>query len=98
MQNNSVRQANISIMSSFREQESVCGRFFFGHPSADEEIALSPTTGSFGEEENAPVRVYDTSGPYTDPDVTINIQEGLKPLRQKWITERAMLNNMKDEL
>lgn len=53
------------------------------------EIALSPTTGSFGEEENVPVRVYDTSGPYTDPDVTINIQEGLKPLRQKWITERG---------
>lgn len=53
------------------------------------EIALSPTTGSFGEEENAPVRVYDTSGPYTDPEVTINIQEGLKPLRQKWITERG---------
>ncbi|AGE62737.1 thiamine biosynthesis protein [Bacillus subtilis XF-1] len=53
------------------------------------EILLSPTTGSFGEEENAPVRVYDTSGPYTDPGVTINIQEGLKPLRQKWITERG---------
>ncbi|ASK22889.1 thiamine biosynthesis protein [Bacillus subtilis] len=50
---------------------------------------MSPTTGSFGEEENAPVRVYDTSGPYTDPGVTINIQEGLKPLRQKWITERG---------
>ena len=29
------------------------------------EIALSPTTGSFGDEENAPIRVYDTSGPYT---------------------------------
>lgn len=53
------------------------------------EIELSPTTGSFGEEENAPVRVYDTSGPYTDPDVKINIQEGLKPLRHKWITGRG---------
>ncbi|MCI4170555.1 phosphomethylpyrimidine synthase ThiC, partial [Bacillus spizizenii] len=52
------------------------------------EFALSPSTGSFGEEENAPVRVYDTSGPYTDPVVTINIQEGLKPLRHIWITER----------
>ncbi len=41
------------------------------------EISLSPTTGAFGEEENAPVRVYDTSGPYTDPDVQIDIHEGL---------------------
>ncbi|AMA51579.1 MULTISPECIES: phosphomethylpyrimidine synthase ThiC [Bacillus] len=90
MQNNSVQQANISIMSSFSGSKKV----YVEGSSSDiqvpmREIALSPTTGSFGEEENAPVRVYDTSGPYTDPDVTINIQEGLKPLRQKWITERS---------
>ncbi|AYK62161.1 phosphomethylpyrimidine synthase ThiC [Bacillus subtilis] len=90
MQNNSVQQANISIMSSF----SVSKKVYVEGSSSDiqvpmREIALSPTTGSFGEEENAPVRVYDTSGPYTDPEVTINIQEGLKPLRQKWITERG---------
>lgn len=89
MQNDSVQQANISIMSSFSGSKKV----YVEGSSSDiqvpmREIALSPTTGSFGEEENAPVRVYDTSGPYTDPDVTINIQEGLKPLRQKWITER----------
>ncbi|MCY9375166.1 phosphomethylpyrimidine synthase ThiC [Bacillus sp. T17B1] len=90
MQNNSVQQANISIMSSFSGSKKV----YAEGSSSDiqvpmREIALSPTTGSFGEEENAPVRVYDTSGPYTDPDVTINIQEGLKPLRQKWITGRG---------
>ncbi|MCB7152170.1 phosphomethylpyrimidine synthase ThiC [Bacillus stercoris] len=90
MQNNSVQQANISIMSSFSGSKKV----YVGGSSSDiqvpmREITLSPTTGSFGEEENAPVRVYDTSGPYTDPEVTINIQEGLKPLRQKWITERG---------
>lgn len=90
MQNNSVQQANISIMSSFSGSKKV----YVEGSSSDiqvpmREIALSPTTGSFGEEENAPVRVYDTSGPYTDPEVTINIQEGLKPLRQKWITERG---------
>ncbi|MEC1584927.1 phosphomethylpyrimidine synthase ThiC [Bacillus spizizenii] len=89
MQNDSVQQANISIMSSFSGSKKI----YVEGSSSDiqvpmREIALSPTTGSFGEEENAPVRVYDTSGPYTDPDVTINIQEGLKPLRQKWITER----------
>ncbi len=90
MQNNSVQQANISIMSSFSGSKKV----YVEGSSSDiqvpmREIALSPTTGAFGEEENAPVRVYDTSGPYTDPDVTIHIQEGLKPLRQKWITERS---------
>ncbi|AGI28145.1 phosphomethylpyrimidine synthase ThiC [Bacillus subtilis] len=90
MQNNSVQQANISIMSSFSGSKKV----YVEGSSSDiqvpmREILLSPTTGSFGEEENAPVRVYDTSGPYTDPGVTINIQEGLKPLRQKWITERG---------
>ncbi|PJM65326.1 phosphomethylpyrimidine synthase ThiC [Bacillus subtilis] len=90
MQNNSVQQANISIMSSFSGSKKV----YVEGSSSDiqvpmREILLSPTTGSFGEEENAPVRVYDTSGPYTDPEVAINIQEGLKPLRQKWITERG---------
>ncbi|MGG3137137.1 phosphomethylpyrimidine synthase ThiC [Bacillus subtilis] len=90
MQNNSVQQANISIMSSFSGSKKV----YVEGSSSDiqvpmREILLSPTTGSFGEEENAPVRVYDTSGPYTDPEVTINIQEGLKPLRQKWITKRG---------
>ncbi|KAF1680436.1 phosphomethylpyrimidine synthase ThiC [Bacillus sp. SKDU12] len=90
MKNNSVQQANMSIMSSFSGSKKV----YVEGSSADirvpmREIALSPTTGTFGEEENAPVRVYDTSGPYTDHDVTINIEEGLKPLRQKWITDRG---------
>ena len=35
-----------------------------------------------------PVRLYDTSGPYTDPDVTIDLQQGLEPLRLPWILER----------
>jgi phosphomethylpyrimidine synthase len=37
----------------------------------------------------APVRVYDPSGPYTDPAVTIDIQAGLKPLRRDWILGRG---------
>jgi phosphomethylpyrimidine synthase len=52
------------------------------------EIELSPTVGSFGVEENRPVRVYDTSGPYTDPNVSVDIRKGLPPLRRKWILER----------
>ncbi|MBQ4828036.1 phosphomethylpyrimidine synthase ThiC [Alteromonas sp. MMG017] len=39
-------------------------------------------------ESNPPIGVYDTSGPYGDPDVTINVQKGLAPLRESWIKER----------
>ena len=37
---------------------------------------------------NPSVTVYDTSGPYTDPQVAINVKEGLRPLRQPWIDQR----------
>ncbi len=40
-------------------------------------------------EKNPPLAVYDTSGPYTDPAVTIDIRKGLAPLRATWIAERA---------
>ena len=53
------------------------------------EITLSATTGHFGEEENAPVRVYDTSGPYTDKNYTVDITKGLPALRRNWILERG---------
>jgi len=52
------------------------------------EICLSSTPASFGQEENAPVLVYDTSGPYTDPSVTIDLQKGLPSIREQWIDER----------
>ena len=52
------------------------------------EISLSPTTGSFGNEENEPLRVYDTSGPYTDPEADIDVRKGLNPQRNAWIDER----------
>ena len=52
------------------------------------EIALSDTASSFGAEKNPPVMVYDTSGPYTDPDYQIDIRDGLPSLRSTWIEER----------
>lgn len=51
-------------------------------------ITLSPTKTETGIIENEPVRVYDTSGPYTDPDFQPDIQKGLPPLRKRWILER----------
>jgi phosphomethylpyrimidine synthase len=52
------------------------------------EITQSDTPAIFGVEKNPPLYVYDTSGPYTDPAVSIDIRSGLAPLRQKWIEER----------
>src|SRR5690606_1607234 len=43
----------------------------------------------FGGEPNPPVTVYDTSGPYTDPDAHIDIRQGLAALRAGWIEERG---------
>ncbi len=45
---------------------------------------------------NAPVVVYDTSGPYTDPNVTIDVIKGLPRLREKWILERGDVEQLKD--
>src|SRR6266566_3282689 len=54
------------------------------------EISLAPTKTMTGEiEVNEPVRVYDTSGPWGDPDFRGTVEEGLPPLRAKWIRDRG---------
>jgi|10_taG_2_1085330.scaffolds.fasta_scaffold01999_7 phosphomethylpyrimidine synthase len=54
------------------------------------EITLSPTKLSTGKiEENFPIAVYDTSGPYTDPNYTIDLKKGLPRLREEWILKRG---------
>ncbi|TWC41350.1 hydroxymethylpyrimidine synthase [Pseudomonas sp. SJZ079] len=52
------------------------------------EISLDVTPTDFGGEINAPVVVYDTSGPYTDPNVTIDVRKGLADVRSAWIADR----------
>jgi phosphomethylpyrimidine synthase len=54
------------------------------------QIQLHPTR-DFKDQltDNDPVVLYDTSGPYTDPTVTIDVAKGLKPLRQDWIRGRG---------
>ena len=52
------------------------------------EIELSDTLTATGNEPNPPVRVYDTSGTYSDPDVTVDLRAGLPPIRTPWIEER----------
>ncbi len=53
------------------------------------EIALTRTPTLFGGEDNPPVTVYDTSGPYTDPEARIDLSTGLPALRARWIEERG---------
>jgi phosphomethylpyrimidine synthase len=53
------------------------------------EISQTDTPTSFGAEQNPPVLVYDTSGPYTDPEMRVDIRSGLASLRAGWIEERA---------
>jgi phosphomethylpyrimidine synthase len=52
-------------------------------------ISQSDTPASMGFEPNPPIYVYDTSGPYTDPEARIDIRSGLPPLRADWIAARA---------
>jgi len=53
------------------------------------EISLHDTPTDFGGETNAPVLVYDTSGPYTDPNVIIDVRKGLADVRSAWIDARG---------
>src|SRR6266498_3291473 len=54
------------------------------------EIDQNPTRNFKNElEENPPVRVYDTSGPYGDPSVRTDVREGLPQLRRDWIVSRG---------
>jgi phosphomethylpyrimidine synthase len=56
-------------------------------------VSLTPTVtieqGKEVTEENAPVIIYDTSGPYSDPNTDIDLRRGLPRLRQPWILKRG---------
>ena len=70
-------------------------RKIYAHGSRDDlrvpmrEIAQARTPKSFGAEINPSLAVYDTSGPYTDPSVKIDLRRGLLPMRAGWIAERG---------
>jgi phosphomethylpyrimidine synthase len=61
------------------------------------EITLASTKLFDGTiRENPPLRVYDSSGPYTDPDAHIDLSQGLTPLRAAWISERGDVESLTD--
>ncbi|MBY0011545.1 phosphomethylpyrimidine synthase ThiC [Paenibacillus typhae] len=90
MSRSSLNENNISFMSNFPGSKKV-----YVEGTRPEirvpmrEIELSSTSSTFGEEENLPVRVYDTSGPYTDPNYTVDITKGIPAVRSTWIQERG---------
>ncbi len=61
------------------------------------QVLLSPTHDHNGNiEENPPIPLYDTSGPYTDPDADIDLTRGLPALRAAWIEERGDCEQLDD--
>ncbi|WP_165733313.1 phosphomethylpyrimidine synthase ThiC [Polaribacter sp. 20A6] len=69
------------------------------HPQikvAMREIALSDTTDSMTKKKtpNEPVTVYDTSGPYTDPNKEINIHAGIDRIREQWVLDRRNVEQL----
>jgi phosphomethylpyrimidine synthase len=58
-------------------------------PDGHENVRVPMREIALSDPENPTFRVYDTSGPYTDPDATIDVEQGLKPVRADWIKERG---------
>jgi phosphomethylpyrimidine synthase len=52
-------------------------------------VSQSDTPTATGAQKNPPIYVYDTSGPYTDPAVSVDLRHGLPALRERWIEERG---------
>ena len=70
--------------------------YVHSHEHPDVSVAMRAVTLSAahngngnGSHTNPPVMIYDTSGPYTDPNVATDIRQGLRPLRQDWIRGRG---------
>ena len=62
------------------------------------EISLEDTVDKFNGTvvKNNPVTIYDTSGPYTDTTLEIDVKKGIQPLREKWILERGDVEQLTD--
>lgn len=65
------------------------------------EITLSDskpmfTDGEFKKEQNPPIPVYDTSGPYTDPTIEIDVRKGIPRVREQWIFDRGDVERLDD--
>lgn len=85
---------SIKIKYPSSEKVYLPGTLFPELRVAMRKVRLTPTVtkdkdGQKHFRENAPVFVYDTSGPYSDPDADINLKQGLPRLREPWIRQRG---------
>lgn len=83
-------EVNVPLMSSFPGSKKV---YVDGsNPSIRvpmREIQQSATISTSGEHENPPIRVYDTSGVYTDHNFAVDIRKGIPATRRNWILDRG---------
>jgi phosphomethylpyrimidine synthase len=65
------------------------------------EIELTDTVHNYNGinkvEKNTPINVYDTSGPFTDPNISIDLKKGLPRLREEWILNRGDVEELKEQ-
>ena len=65
------------------------------------EIELTDTVHNYNGnnkvEKNTPINVYDTSGPFTDPTINIDLKKGLPRLREEWILSRGDVEELKEQ-
>ncbi|MCD8317825.1 MAG: phosphomethylpyrimidine synthase, partial [Paraprevotella sp.] len=63
-------------------------------------VILTPTVtvenGKRIVKDNTPVYIYDTSGPYSDPNAEIDLRKGLPRLRESWILQRGDVAQLRD--
>ena len=87
-------QDNIRISYPSSEKVYLAGTLFPDLKVAMRRVSQKPTVtkdkeGNKHFKENAPVYIYDTSGPYSDPKADIDLKRGLPALRTPWILERG---------
>jgi len=58
-------------------------------PDGYDDIRVPMREIALADSDEPTFRVYDTSGPYTDPDASIDVEQGLAPVRAEWIAERG---------
>lgn len=87
-----MRIENINVSTYPRSTKKYVDGKIFPIKVAMREVHQYPTVaivdGKRVETPNSPVTIYDTSGPYTDPDVNIDINKGLPRIRQQWVIDR----------
>lgn len=88
-----IPQEQIITTNPFPNSEKIYvqGEIFPEINVAMRQVNLSDTVDGFTKKKtpNAPVTIYDTSGPYTDPSKTINVHEGIERIREQWVLDRG---------